>query len=136
VRYLYSGGTDFADRPQEESLLYIPDSIGGDSEQYEGDAPISAGEAEDETVRPDKPVITLGQLRPYYQGVFFAKVSMKKKLSRSIHSRTLSVTSFRPSFSTSEHVSGVIMDEKHAGTYSRYAFLASVDTYAFLDGER
>ncbi|CAA9472349.1 MAG: hypothetical protein AVDCRST_MAG12-857, partial [uncultured Rubrobacteraceae bacterium] len=33
------------------------------------------------TVRPDKPVITLEQLRPYYQGVYFATVSMKKKLA-------------------------------------------------------
>jgi hypothetical protein len=65
-------------------LLYILYRIGGDSEQYEGDAPsvrISAGEAEDDTVRPDKPVLTLEQLRPYYQGVCFATVSMKKKLA-------------------------------------------------------
>jgi peroxiredoxin len=27
VRYLYSGGTDFADRPQEETLLYILDWV-------------------------------------------------------------------------------------------------------------
>jgi AhpC/TSA family protein len=84
VRYLYSGGTDFADRPQEETLLYILEKVGGDGERYEGGAPsvrVSAAEAEDETVRPDKPVITLEQLRPYYQGVYFATVSMKKKLA-------------------------------------------------------
>jgi hypothetical protein len=83
VRYLYSGGTDFADRPQEESLLYILDKV-GDGQHYEGDEPsarISAAEAEAESVRPEKPVITLEQLRPYYQGVYFATVSMKKKLS-------------------------------------------------------
>jgi hypothetical protein len=81
VRYLYSGGTDFADRPQEESLLYILDKVGGDGQHYEGDEPsarISAAEAEAESVRPEKPVITLEQLRPYYQGVYFATVSMKK----------------------------------------------------------
>jgi AhpC/TSA family len=84
VRYLYSGGTDFADRPQEESLLYILDKVRGDGEHYEGDVPsvrISAREAEGESVRPEKPVITLEQLRPYYQGVYFATVSMKKKLA-------------------------------------------------------
>ena len=84
VRYLYSGGTDFADRPQEESLLYILDKVGGDGEGYgagEPDIRISSGEAEEETVRPEKPVITLEQLRPYYQGVYFATISMQKKLA-------------------------------------------------------
>jgi hypothetical protein len=84
VQYLYSGGSDFADRPQEESLLYILDRVGAESdEEYGGDEPeiqISAEEAEKETVRPDKPVIALEQLKPYYRGVYFATVSMNKKL--------------------------------------------------------
>jgi AhpC/TSA family len=84
IQYLYSGGTDFADRPQEESLLFILDRIGSESdEEYGGDEPeiqVSAEEAENETVRPDKPTITLEQLRPYYRGVYFATVSMDKKL--------------------------------------------------------
>lgn len=84
VQYLYSGGTDFADRPQEESLLYIFDKVGSESEGgYGGGEPeiqISAEEAENETVRPDKPTITLEQLKPYYRGVYFATVSMNKKL--------------------------------------------------------
>ena len=29
---------------------------------------------------PDKPTITLEQLKPYYRGVYFATVSMNKKL--------------------------------------------------------
>jgi hypothetical protein len=84
VQYLYTGGADFADRPQEEPLLYILDRVGSESdEDYGGDQPeiqISAEEAENETVRPDKPVMTLEQLKPYYRGVYFATVSMKKKL--------------------------------------------------------
>jgi hypothetical protein len=83
VQYLYSGGTDFADRPQEESLLYILDKVGSDSE-YGGGEPeirISAEEAENETMRPDRPAMTLEQLQPYYRGVYFATVSMKKKLA-------------------------------------------------------
>ena len=32
-------------------------------------------------MRPDKPGITLEQLQPYYRGVYFATVSMKKKLA-------------------------------------------------------
>jgi hypothetical protein len=31
--------------------------------------------AENETVRPDKPAMTLEQLRPYYQGAYFATVA-------------------------------------------------------------
>jgi peroxiredoxin len=83
VQYLYSGGTDFADRPQEESLLYILDRVGSDSE-YGGGEPeirISTEEAENETVRPDRPAMPLEQLQPYYRGVYFATVSMKKKLA-------------------------------------------------------
>jgi hypothetical protein len=83
VQYLYSGGADFADRPQEESLLYILDRVGSESDEDYGDEPeiqMSAEEAENETVRPDKPAITLEQLKPYYRGVYFATVSMNKKL--------------------------------------------------------
>jgi hypothetical protein len=83
VQYLYSGGTDFADRPQEESLLYILDRVGSEGEYGEDESyvRISAEEAENETVRPDKPAISLEQLQPYYRGVYFATVSMKKKLA-------------------------------------------------------
>jgi AhpC/TSA family len=84
VQYLYSGGSDFADRPQEESLLYILDRVGAENnKQYGGDEPeiqVSADEAENETVRPDKPVMALEQLKPYYRGAYFATVSMNKKL--------------------------------------------------------
>ena len=84
IQYLYSGGTDFADRPQEESLLFMLDRVGAESdEDYGGDDPeiqISAEEAENETVRPHKPAMTLEQLKPYYRGVYFATVSMNKKL--------------------------------------------------------
>jgi hypothetical protein len=84
VQYLYSGGTDFADRPQEETLLYILDRVGAESsEEYGGDEPeiqISAEEAESKSVRPEKPVMALEQLKPYYRGVYFATVSMNKKL--------------------------------------------------------
>jgi hypothetical protein len=84
VCYLYSGGTDFADRPQEETLLHILDRVSSNSEEH-GDGEIklriSAEEAENETVRPDKPAIALEQLRPYYQGVYFATISTQKKLA-------------------------------------------------------
>ena len=36
--------------------------------------------AESETVRPEKPTITLEELGPYYLGTYFATVTMQKKL--------------------------------------------------------
>ena len=71
-------------RSQEETLLYILDRVGTESEGgYGGGEPeirISVEEAENDTVRPDKPVMALEQLKPYYRGVYFATVSMNKKL--------------------------------------------------------
>lgn len=64
-------------------MLYILDRVGSEGE-YDGGEPdvwVSAQEAENATVRPDKPAMALEQLRPYYRGVYFATVSMKKKLA-------------------------------------------------------
>ena len=65
-------------------MLYILDRVGTESEEEYGgvelEIQISAQEAESETVRPEKPVIALEQLKPYYRGVYFATVSMNKKL--------------------------------------------------------
>lgn len=87
IQYLYSGGTDFADRPQEESLLYILDKVGaedggahGEGERDEPEIRVSAEEAVTETLRPERPAITLEQLKPYLQGVYFTTISMNKKL--------------------------------------------------------
>lgn len=65
-------------------MLYILDRVGAENNKhYGGNEPeiqVSANEAENETVRPDKPVMALEQLKPYYRGVYFATVSMNKKL--------------------------------------------------------
>jgi AhpC/TSA family len=82
VRRLYSGGRDFSDRPTEEALFGVLDEVGTEGEP-EGDEPgisISAAEAGRETVRPDKPALTLEQLGPYYLGTYYATVAMQKKL--------------------------------------------------------
>jgi hypothetical protein len=84
VRHLYSGGTDFTDRPPGESLLGTLEEVGAsDGEPPDGGEPeirVSAEEADNETVRPDKPAMTLEQLGPYYRGAYFATVAMQKKL--------------------------------------------------------
>jgi hypothetical protein len=82
VRYLYSGGTDFSDRPTKKSLLKILDRVSSDGEAGERgpEVWITAEEAENATVRPDKPAMTLEQLRPYYLGAYYATIAMQKKL--------------------------------------------------------
>ena len=82
VCHLYSGGSDFSDRPTNEDLLEVLDGVGPGSEPGDGGAVVrvSAGEAEDETVRPDKPAMTLDALRPYYRGAHFTAVALQKKL--------------------------------------------------------
>jgi hypothetical protein len=81
VQYLYSGGTDFSDRPPEESLLEILDGIqsDGEADESEPEIRVSAEEAENKTVRPDRPAMTLEQLQPIYLGAYYATVAMKKK---------------------------------------------------------
>ncbi len=40
---------------------------------------VSAEEAESSTVRPDRPPMTLEHLSPYYRGVFFVTVALKRR---------------------------------------------------------
>jgi hypothetical protein len=83
VRRLYSGGTDFSDRPPEEVLLETLEEVDTSDETTEGAGPeirVLAEEAERDTVRPDKPALTLEELGPYYLGTYFATVAMQQKL--------------------------------------------------------
>jgi hypothetical protein len=82
VRRLYSGGRDFSDRPTEDALFEALEEVGtrGETEGGEPEVRVSAQEAERETVRPDKPALTLEELGPYYLGSHFAAIAMKKKL--------------------------------------------------------
>ncbi len=82
VRHLYSGGSDFSDRPTNEELYGILDGVDAADEPAD-DAPalrISAEKAENETVRPQRPAMSLEALRPYYRGSHFAAVALQKKL--------------------------------------------------------
>jgi AhpC/TSA family len=82
VRRLYSGGRDFSDRPTEDALFQVLNEVGteGEPEGAEPEIRVSGEEAANETVRPDKPALTLEQLGPYYLGTYFATVAMQKKL--------------------------------------------------------
>jgi len=82
VRRLYSGGRDFSDRPTEDALFEALEEVGtrGEAEGGEPEVRVPAQEAERESVRPDKPALTLEELGPYYLGSHFAAIAMKKKL--------------------------------------------------------
>lgn len=79
IRYLYAG-SDFADRPGDEEILAALDSV-GNAEKHGMEGPeisLSAADARN-SVRPNKPPMPLEQLVPYYRGVFFATVALKKR---------------------------------------------------------
>jgi hypothetical protein len=81
VRYLYAG-RDFADRPGDEEVLAALEEMTEAGEIGSGVDPevrFAADEAESSTVRPEKPAISLEHLVPYYRGVFFATVALKRR---------------------------------------------------------
>jgi hypothetical protein len=82
VRYLYSGGSDFSDRPPLEVLLGLLERVDaqGEPEVSEPELRVSAEEAEKETVRPERPAQRLEALGPYYRGAYFSTIAMQKKL--------------------------------------------------------
>ncbi len=81
IRYLYSGN-DFADRPGDDEILGALDGLPETSPAERGGAAeirISAEEAETLTVRPDRPPMSLEHLVPYYRGIFFTTVALKRR---------------------------------------------------------
>lgn len=82
VRYLYSGGKDFSDRPPLEDLFKALKKVdsGWEPGEEQAEIQVTPEEAENETVRPDRPAAVLEELIPYYRGAYFTTVAMKKKL--------------------------------------------------------
>lgn len=82
MRHVYSGGSDFSDRPTNEDLLGVLEAVepGGEPQDAEPAVRVSAEDAENETARPEKPAMTLEALRPYYRGAHFTAVALQKKL--------------------------------------------------------
>ena len=83
VRYLYCG-SDFADRPGDEEVFAALEGIDGSIERVMGNPEIrvSAEEARRDSVRPDKAPRTLDNLIPYYRGVYFTTVALKKRFAK------------------------------------------------------
>lgn len=85
VRYFYKGD-DFADRPGDGPIFEVLDGLAREeAPDASDDAPpeveLSAEDAEVSTVRPTRPAITLEQLVPYYRGVYFTTVALKKRVA-------------------------------------------------------
>lgn len=80
IQHLYSG-SDFADRPADAEIFEVLDGLedSGEFSEQEPQVSISSEEANEESVRPEKPAMTLEQLVPYYRGVFFTTVAFKKR---------------------------------------------------------
>ena len=82
VRYLYCG-SDFADRPGDEEVFAALDGLDTSIERITGgpEIAVTAPEARESSVRPEKRQITLEQLIPY-RGVFFTTVALTKRFGR------------------------------------------------------
>ena len=85
VRYPYKG-EDFADRPGDAPIFETLDGLAGEGgSETDADAPaevgLSADEAESSTVRPERPPMALEQLVPYYRGIYFTTVALKKRFA-------------------------------------------------------
>jgi peroxiredoxin len=80
ILYLYRS-SDFADRPGDEEVFAALEGLDTSIERTTGEPEIrvTAPEAREGSVRPDKRPITLEELLPYYRGVFFTTVALKKR---------------------------------------------------------
>lgn len=82
VRYFYAGN-DFADRPGDGEIFSALDELGDADGSYDGETivRVSGEKANEQSVRPERPAMTLEQLIPYYRGVYFTTVAFKKRFS-------------------------------------------------------
>lgn len=82
VRYAYTGGRDFSDRPAEEEVISAIEeaNTAGNGASGEPEIRVTASEAAESTVRPERPPMPLESLRPYYLGAYFTSVALKKRI--------------------------------------------------------
>lgn len=82
TRYAYNGGRDFSDRPAEDEVISALDEA-RESPRAPAEEPevqVSAGEAAERTVRPERPPMPLESLKPYYTGAYFTSIALKKRV--------------------------------------------------------
>lgn len=83
VRYAYTGGKDFSDRPAEDAVISALDEareIKGTPAAGEPEIRFTAEEAAETTVRPDRPPMPLESLKAYYTGAYFTSIALKKRV--------------------------------------------------------
>jgi hypothetical protein len=101
-----------------------------DEEITDGGEPqirVSAEEAGRETVRPDKPALTLEELGPYYLGTYFATVAMQKKLEGEGGGRRLPGSGQRVQRGDpGDHRAGLFLNSEDAR--ARYGLAPRTDT--------
>ena len=80
VRYVYSG-SDFADRPGDEEVFTALDGLDVQIRRNTGgpELGVTAAQARERSVRPDRRAMELEELTPYYRGLFFTTVALKKR---------------------------------------------------------
>lgn len=78
IRYLYAG-EDFADRPSDGELLEALDGLEGGDPPAEQEPEVQVAGSNLESVRPNRPAQTLEKLVPYYRGVNFTTIALKKR---------------------------------------------------------
>jgi len=83
VRYLYAG-EDFADRPEDEEVFATLDGLvgGGRYGETEPRVHLTPKEAREQSVRPDRPAMSLEELSIYYRALHFATVALKRRFGR------------------------------------------------------
>jgi hypothetical protein len=84
VRYFYRGN-DFADRPGNDKVFCAIDESAKFRESSVDEAveiQVSAEEAATSSVRPERPAMPLEKLIPYYRGVFFTIVALKRRFGQ------------------------------------------------------
>lgn len=82
VRYAYTGGKDFSDRPTEDEVISALDEAREASglAAEEPEIRVTAEEAAEATVRPERPPMPLESLKTYYTGAYFTSIALKKRV--------------------------------------------------------
>lgn len=78
IQYIYAG-EDFADRPGDEELFEALDKLDQNREPKAVEPEVQIIGSDPESVGPDKPAQTLEKLVPYYRGVNFTTIALKKR---------------------------------------------------------
>ncbi|HET7273506.1 MAG TPA: hypothetical protein VFI90_20730, partial [Rubrobacter sp.] len=80
VRYLYAG-TDFADRPADDEVFAVLNKLDVELRRITGGPVfrVTAAQARERSVRPDRRAVELEELTPYYRGILCTTLVLEKR---------------------------------------------------------